>query len=100
MRTHPAFRTPHAHTHSLCRLQIVHALGLAFHDNHFQCIKCEQSLADVKFFAHAGMPYCGDCFNEMHSPTCAGCKKPVVQVRDTLQRLLRRAMPRAVLLCS
>ena len=38
-------------------VQMVQALGLCFHEDHFQCIKCECSLADINFFAERKRPY-------------------------------------------
>eukprot|EP00045_Choanoeca_perplexa_P004788 m.40653 g.40653 ORF g.40653 m.40653 type:complete len:411 (+) comp12766_c0_seq1:110-1342(+) len=66
---------------ALCRKpvteRLVQAMGLAFHEEHFQCIKCEQSLADVKFYAQGGMPFCSRCYADLHSPKCGGCHKPI-----------------------
>eukprot|EP00055_Hartaetosiga_balthica_P004462 m.11720 g.11720 ORF g.11720 m.11720 type:complete len:406 (+) comp3879_c0_seq1:123-1340(+) len=56
---------------------VVEALGLRFHVDHFQCIKCEQSLAQQQFHKHQGMPFCSSCYHEETAPTCAGCNKAI-----------------------
>ncbi|EGD76775.1 hypothetical protein PTSG_08126 [Salpingoeca rosetta] len=64
-----------------CRQRIqgraIQALGLQFHEEHFQCMKCDKSLASEPFHAHHGLPFCSTCFHEETAPRCAGCDKPI-----------------------
>lgn len=74
------FPLPHGALPHVCVRKVVQAMGLSFHPEHFQCIKCECSLAGVSFYAEKNMPYCSPCYAELHSPKCARCTQHIVGV--------------------
>ncbi|EDQ93007.1 uncharacterized protein MONBRDRAFT_19246 [Monosiga brevicollis MX1] len=57
---------------------MIHAMGLYFHENHFQCIKCERELADLSFHSSKGMPFCDRCHAEENASKCYTCSQPIM----------------------
>jgi len=54
---------------------VVHAMGKAWHEEHFACVNCRVSLGTGDYFDPNGQPHCESCYQKLHVPTCAQCNQ-------------------------
>ncbi|GAM23433.1 hypothetical protein SAMD00019534_066080, partial [Acytostelium subglobosum LB1] len=52
------------------------ALGKTYHPEHFVCTYCHQPFKG-SFIEHEGKLYCDQDYNDLFSPRCSGCQKPI-----------------------
>ncbi|KAF3822095.1 hypothetical protein GH733_007469, partial [Mirounga leonina] len=71
---HPAAITCHA----LFPPQVVHALGQAWHPEHFVCTHCKEEIGSHPFFERSGLAYCPKDYHHLFSPRCAYCAAPIL----------------------
>lgn len=58
--------------------KIFHALGQAWHEEHFCCVVCQNTFdEDLLFYENEGLPYCESDFVQQICPPCAGCHEKV-----------------------
>lgn len=71
---------PHA---KLCfTLQVIHALGQAWHPEHFVCAHCKAEIGSSPFFERSGLAYCAEDYHHLFSPRCAYCAAPILDVSE------------------
>lgn len=68
-----------------CNTPILHrptnAMGKTWHPPCFTCTDCKQILSPDTFLEKGNKPFCDDCYHNRFSQKCAGCKKPIKDVR-------------------
>ncbi|XP_023612329.1 leupaxin isoform X4 [Myotis lucifugus] len=64
----------------LCEMQakVIHALGQAWHPEHFICSHCKQEIGSSPFFERSGLAYCPKDYHHLFSPRCAYCAAPIL----------------------
>lgn len=70
-------------------VQLVTAMGMDFHKEHFACVACHTNLAGAMFFNHQDSPYCSPCYHRDNSPKCGYCTEPIVDVSKEQSEHLR-----------
>ena len=80
----PSARGPRVRPHAkLCfALQVIHALGQAWHPEHFVCAHCEAEIGSSPFFERSGLAYCSEDYHRLFSPRCAYCAAPILDVSE------------------
>ncbi|XP_012580720.1 PREDICTED: leupaxin isoform X2 [Condylura cristata] len=58
--------------------KVIHALGQAWHPEHFTCTHCKEELGSRPFFERSGAAYCHDDYHNLFSPRCAYCAAPIL----------------------
>ncbi|XP_010635572.2 transforming growth factor beta-1-induced transcript 1 protein-like, partial [Fukomys damarensis] len=58
-------------------MQVVTALGRAWHPEHFVYGGCSTTLGGSSFFEKDGAPFCPKCYFERFSPRCGFCNQPI-----------------------
>lgn len=61
--------------------QVITALGLLWHPDHFLCSYCHKSIGTSIFYEKDMKPYCEHDYLELFSPKCASCTKPILDVK-------------------
>ncbi|XP_043338194.1 leupaxin isoform X6 [Cervus canadensis] len=64
----------------LCEMQhqVIHALGQAWHPEHFVCAHCKGEIGSSPFFERSGLAYCAEDYHRLFSPRCAYCAAPIL----------------------
>ncbi|XP_007952072.1 leupaxin [Orycteropus afer afer] len=60
--------------------KVIHALGQAWHPEHFVCTHCKEEIGFSPFFERSGSAYCRKDYHELFSPRCAYCAAPILDV--------------------
>ncbi|KAM9660477.1 leupaxin isoform 2-T2 [Trichechus inunguis] len=58
--------------------KMIHALGQAWHPEHFVCTHCKGELGSSPFFERGGLAYCPKDYHQLFSPRCAYCAAPIL----------------------
>ncbi|KAB0370741.1 hypothetical protein FD755_017150 [Muntiacus reevesi] len=58
--------------------KVVHALGQAWHPEHFVCAHCKGEIGSSPFFERSGLAYCAEDYHRLFSPRCAYCAAPIL----------------------
>lgn len=58
--------------------RVVHALGKAWHVEHFVCAKCEKPFYGHRYYERKGLAYCETHYNELFGDICFECNKAIV----------------------
>uniref|UniRef100_A0A1I7XGA8 LIM domain protein n=1 Tax=Heterorhabditis bacteriophora TaxID=37862 RepID=A0A1I7XGA8_HETBA len=61
--------------------QVVIALGMMWHPEHYTCCECGSELGHRNFFERNGKAYCEEDYHNQFSPRCAECNGPIKDVR-------------------
>lgn len=69
-----------AHTRLYFIVQVIHALGQAWHPEHFICTHCKEEIGPSPFFERSGLAYCPKDYHQLFSPRCAYCAAPILNV--------------------
>lgn len=64
--------------------QVIHALGQAWHPEHFVCTHCKEEIGSSPFFERSGLAYCPKDYHHLFSPRCAYCAAPILDVSQPL----------------
>ncbi|XP_044895269.1 leupaxin isoform X3 [Felis catus] len=56
----------------------IHALGQAWHPEHFVCAHCKEEIGCSPFFERSGLAYCPKDYHHLFSPRCAYCAAPIL----------------------
>jgi len=64
------------------------ATGRPYHKNCFSCNECHKVLAPNNFKEKGNKIFCPDCYHNIYSPKCTGCKKPITTGVGHAGRLL------------
>ena len=75
----PGCRAP---TQACFALQVIHALGQAWHPEHFVCAHCKGEIGASPFFERSGLAYCAEDYHRLFSPRCAYCAAPILDVSE------------------
>ncbi|XP_019511514.1 PREDICTED: leupaxin [Hipposideros armiger] len=59
-------------------LQVIQALGQAWHPEHFICSHCKEEIGSKPFFERSGLAYCPKDYHHLFSPRCAYCAAPIL----------------------
>jgi len=60
------------------RQRILRAAGKIYHPECFKCSNCKKSLDGIPFTQDDNQkPFCVDCYQDLYSPKCEKCKKPI-----------------------
>ncbi|EPY89841.1 Leupaxin [Camelus dromedarius] len=59
--------------------KVIHALGQAWHPEHFVCAHCRQEVGSSPFFERSGLAYCPKDYHHLFSPRCAYCAAPILE---------------------
>jgi len=65
-------------------LQVLLALDLIWHIEHFVCAYCKRQLGTDVFYENDGQPYCELDYQELFLPKCADCHAAIVDVSRRL----------------
>lgn len=57
--------------------RVVHALGKAWHVEHFVCAKCEKPFYGHRHYERQGLPYCETHYNELFGDLCFECNRAI-----------------------
>uniref|UniRef100_A0A8D2C9X2 LIM zinc-binding domain-containing protein n=1 Tax=Sus scrofa TaxID=9823 RepID=A0A8D2C9X2_PIG len=60
--------------------KMIHALGQAWHPEHFVCAHCKEEIGSSPFFERTGLAYCSKDYHHLFSPRCAYCAAPILDV--------------------
>ncbi|XP_060032222.1 leupaxin isoform X1 [Erinaceus europaeus] len=58
--------------------KVIHALGQAWHPEHFICSHCKEEIGSSPFFERSGLAYCPKDYHHLFSPRCAYCAAPIL----------------------
>ncbi|CAH2308326.1 transforming growth factor beta-1-induced transcript 1 isoform X2 [Pelobates cultripes] len=58
---------------------MVTALGLTWHPEHFCCKICRKQIGEEGFHEKDGVQYCADDYFRLFGAVCAGCTEPVME---------------------
>ena len=58
--------------------KMIHALGQAWHPEHFVCAHCKEEIGSSPFFERTGLAYCSKDYHHLFSPRCAYCAAPIL----------------------
>uniref|UniRef100_A0A8B9XCH6 Leupaxin n=1 Tax=Bos mutus grunniens TaxID=30521 RepID=A0A8B9XCH6_BOSMU len=58
--------------------KVIHALGQAWHPEHFVCAHCKAEIGSSPFFERSGLAYCAEDYHRLFSPRCAYCAAPIL----------------------
>ncbi|XP_024830975.1 leupaxin isoform X3 [Bos indicus] len=58
--------------------KVIHALGQAWHPEHFVCAHCKAEIGSSPFFERSGLAYCAEDYHHLFSPRCAYCAAPIL----------------------
>ncbi|XP_033716622.1 leupaxin isoform X1 [Tursiops truncatus] len=58
--------------------KVIHALGQAWHPEHFVCAHCKKEIGSSPFFERSGLAYCPKDYHHLFSPRCAYCAAPIL----------------------
>ncbi|KAF5927409.1 hypothetical protein HPG69_019009, partial [Diceros bicornis minor] len=58
--------------------KVIHALGQAWHPEHFVCTHCKEEIGSSPFFERNGLAYCPKDYHHLFSPRCAYCAAPIL----------------------
>lgn len=67
-------------------VQVVRALGRAWHPEHFVCCHCQQNIGSRNFFERDGLPYCEHDYQQLFSPRCFYCSGAILDVSVQLRQ--------------
>lgn len=73
----PASRGDCAHCHKPILGEVINALNMAFHPEHFMCGNCQTPLGTSNFYEQDGIPHCEPCYQELFCSRCAHCDEPI-----------------------
>ncbi|XP_069741967.1 paxillin-like isoform X2 [Narcine bancroftii] len=57
---------------------IITAMGHTWHPEHFVCSHCEEEIGQNSFYERDGRVYCNKDYQNLFSPQCAYCKRPIL----------------------